>query len=112
MKELEERIQEECYLWFHNGFPKYRGLLCYNLNNSANRIQGTKNKAMGLQAGRSDMVFYFDSKAHMIEFKTEDGEQSPNQEKWEALIRSQGFDYHIVRSKQEFVYLISKIIYG
>lgn len=110
MKQLEERIQEDCYLWFHNTYPKLRGLLCYNLNNSSNRVQGAKNKGMGLQEGRSDMVFYFNAKAYMIEFKTEEGAQSPSQLKWEQSIRSQGFKYIVVRSKEEFMLLINKVI--
>jgi hypothetical protein len=112
MTQLEERLQEDCYLWFHNTHPSYRGLLCYNLNNSANRIQGAKNKGMGLQSGRSDMVFYFNSRAYMIEMKTEDGSQSPDQIKWEKLIKAQGFNYIVVRSKQEFILEITKIING
>ena len=23
----ENRIQQECYMWFHNTYPEYRGLL-------------------------------------------------------------------------------------
>lgn len=112
MSQLEERLQEDCYLWFHNTYPQMRGLLCYNLNNSSNRVQGAKNKGMGLQEGRSDLVFYFNSRAYMIEMKTEDGSQSPAQERWEKTIKGQGFNYFVVRSKQEFMLLINRIING
>ena len=65
---------------------------------------------MGLQAGRADMVFYYNGKATMIELKTPDGSQTPAQKKWEGLIREQGFDYYIIRSEEEFKALIQKII--
>jgi hypothetical protein len=69
----ESKLQTDCYVWFHNTYPKLRGLLCYNLNNSRNKIDGAKNKALGLIAGRSDMVLYRDGVATMIEFKIRDG---------------------------------------
>lgn len=106
----EDRIQQECYLWFHNTFPHFRGLLCYNLNNSANKIQATKNKGMGLQKGRSDMVFYYNGKAYMIEMKTEKGTQKIDQIKWQSVVESQGFTYRIARSKDDFQKIIFHIL--
>ena len=106
----EDRIHQECYLWFHNAYPKYRGLLNYNLNNSANARQGKKNKEMGLQAGRSDFEFLWNEKVYFIEIKTETGYQSKIQKEWQALAESQGFTYFIVRSSKLFTELIESII--
>ena len=106
----EDRLQEECYLWFHNTFPHLRGLLCYNLNNSANKIQGNKNKGMGLQVGRSDMVFYYQGKAYMIEMKVADGVQRIDQIKWQNTVEAQGFKYLIARSKEGFKQFIYNIL--
>jgi hypothetical protein len=110
IKESEDKIQSDCFVWFHNTYPQHRGLLCYNLNNSKNRIDGARNKAKGLIAGRSDMVLYYQSNAFMIEFKTSDGSQSAGQKEWEALVRSNGFQYHIVRSLEEFQSLILMLL--
>ena len=107
--ESENKLQVTCYVWFHNTFPELRGLLCYNLGNSKNAIDGARNKAMGLQKGRSDMVLYFNGTATMIEFKTDNGEQSQAQKDWELAVRIQGFSYYIVRSLQEFQSLIYKL---
>jgi hypothetical protein len=109
-KQSEDKIQSDCYVWFHNTYPNLRGLLCYNLNNSKNRIDGARNKAKGLIAGRSDMVLYYQSNAFMIEFKTLDGSQSVGQKEWEALVTSQGFQYHIIRSLEEFQRLIVNLL--
>jgi sulfur relay (sulfurtransferase) complex TusBCD TusD component (DsrE family) len=87
-----------------------RGLLCYNLNNSRNKIDGARNKAKGLIAGRSDLVLYYQGKAYMIEIKTPDGSQQPAQKEWQQLITAQGFQYHICRSLSEFQSLITCIL--
>jgi hypothetical protein len=102
----EIKLQSTCFLWFHNTYPNERGLLCYNLNNSANKIQGNQNKALGLIKGRSDMVYYKNGKAIMIEFKTETGTQKPEQKDWEEIMTKQGFEYHIIRSFEQFQQLI------
>lgn len=106
----EDKLQSECYLWFHNEFPELRGLLCYNLNNSMNKIRGMTDKAMGLQPGRSDMVFYYKGQAFMIEFKTLDGVKSKNQKEWQKVIERSGFSYSIVKSLDEFQTLILRLI--
>ena len=108
----EHRIQQEIVIEFNNRYPQYRGLLCYNNNNSEGGYRGSKNKYLGLIPGRSDLVFYFDGKAHMIELKTETGKQSQTQKNWESLITENGFDYYIVRSCIQFFTLINKIIKG
>ena len=109
-KQSEDKIQSDCFVWFHNTYPHLRGLLCYNLNNSKNKMDGARNKAKGLIAGRSDMVLYYQSNAIMIEFKTSDGSQSVGQKEWEALVKSQGFQYHIIRSLDEFQMLILNLL--
>ena len=106
----EDRLQQECYMWFHNSFPQYRGLLRYNLNNSANAIQGNKNKAMGLQAGASDMVLNFAGLTYFIELKVLKGVQSKGQLAWQRVIESQGFQYFIIRDQNTFRELIESII--
>lgn len=105
----EDRIQAECNMWFTQNYPQYRGLLCYNLNNSANAIQGNKNKAMGLQAGRADMVFYFKGRAFMLEFKTPTGTQQKVQKEWMLQVMKNGFEYHIIRDLETFKNTINSI---
>ena len=106
----ESRLQFNCYMWFHNTFPELRGLLCYNLNNSRNAIQASTDKGLGLQKGRSDMVFYYAGGAVMIEFKIDSGRQSKEQVEWQFKIEKAGFKYHIVRSLEEFQQLIKSKI--
>jgi hypothetical protein len=106
----EGKLQQICFMWAWNAYPHLRGLLCYNLNNSKNKIDGNLNKGKGLIAGRSDMVFYYKGVATMIELKTENGKQSDAQIDWEAKIKAQGFDYYIIRSLEEFQRLFNSLV--
>ena len=99
----EIKLQAECFQWHWNTHIHERGLLCYNLNNSANKIQGNQNKALGLIKGRSDMVLYRESGVIMLEFKTESGVQSTAQKAWQELVEKNGFEYKIIRSFEEFI---------
>lgn len=108
MKEWE--LQKECFRWFVNEYPAHSKLLCYNMNNANSHVQGAKYKSIGLQAGRSDMVLYFNGAATMIEFKIDSGEQSQAQKDWELAVKIQGFEYYVVRSFEWFKSLIKIII--
>lgn len=111
MYQSEDKFQSDCYLWFHENFPQYRGLLCYNLNNSRNKIRASMDKSMGLQKGRSDMVLYFKGLAYHIELKVNGGTQSPDQKKWQSVIQNAGFRYYVINdSVQDFKDLINGII--
>ena len=107
----EDRIQQECYLWFHNTYPELRGLLFHPANGgSRNSREGAKFKSMGVVAGVADLLFIFNSKLFAIELKTDIGKQSLVQKKWESQVKNQGFDYYIVRNLDEFKHLIIKIL--
>ena len=106
----EERLQQDIYLHFHNSYPDLRGLLCYNLNNSKNKIDGSRNRSLGLQPGRSDLVFYYSGMAHHIEIKLPEGRQSDAQKRWQQLIEKHGFKYYVIRSLDEFKELLKCIM--
>ena len=110
MDKNEGRIHQDCYVWFHNSFPQLRGLLCYNLNNSRDRIEGAKNRSKGVQPGRSDFVIYYQREAFMIEMKEGDGSLSKDQKDWQKLVESQGFRYTLCRTLEDFKEAIGGII--
>lgn len=108
MKESENRIQSKSFQYHWNKYPNERGLLCYNLNNSRNEIDGNQNKGLGLIKGRADMTYYHPSETVFLEFKTEDGKQSPMQKDWQSLVERNGFKYIVVRSFEQFKKLIDE----
>lgn len=107
----EGRIQAQCFQWAWNERPETRRLLCYNLGNSKNRVDGNRNKAKGLIAGRADFSFYWKGTVTFIEMKEPgDGKQSEGQKEWEKLVVAHGFEYKICRSLEDFQEIIDAII--
>lgn len=112
VQKSEMRLMQDCYVWFHNSFPQYRGLLCYNLGNSKNRVDGALNKSKGLQAGRADFSLYWNKTAFFIEMKDETGKQSSDQVTWQRIVEKHGFRYVICRSLESFKDVINNIVKG
>lgn len=106
----EDAFQSKCYMWFHHEYPELRGLLCYNLNNSKHKVRAMMDKGMGLQKGRSDMVFYYDARAYMIELKVGKNDQLDDQIEWQKKIERAGFYYCIIRTLEDFQMVIKNII--
>lgn len=109
---MEWQLQKKCFQRFVTEYPAHSKLLCYNMNNANSHIEGNKYKSVGLQAGRSDMVLYFNRTATMIEFKIDNGEQSEKQREWELAVKIQGFEYYVIRSFGQFQVLIGWVING
>lgn len=110
-KQSEAAFQQQCVMHFHNSYPELRGLLFSVNNNSANKREGAFNKAIGLVAGVSDLVFVYSGKVYFIELKTPTGYQSKDQIEWQAKIESQGINYYVINSIDKFKSLISMIIW-
>jgi len=112
--QTEGRIQQECFMMAHNEYPETRGLLCYNLNNSKNKIDGALNRAKGLIKGRADFSFYWRPSVLFIEMKTFDKEsrQAKEQREWQKTVETRGHRYVICRSVQEFKKVIEREMYG
>ena len=110
MAQSEAAFQQECVIWFHNNYPKLRGLLFMVNNNSASKREGAFKKALGLVAGVSDLMLIYEGSVYPIELKTEKGYLSPEQIDWHEKVENQGVQCHIVRSIDAFKYLIIKII--
>ena len=117
--ESESRLQQSCYMHFHNSYPHLRGLFFKIKNEGTNRITGARDKATGLIAGVADSCllipqdfelgqgFQFEpSYCVFIEFKTETGKQSPAQKAWEATVKAAGYQYHVIKTLEQFKELL------
>ena len=105
----EGRIQAECYQYFWNTYPQYRGLYFAvpneNSRADSNAITGAVRRAMGVYHGVADTLMLIPrGKYHglAIEYKDEDGKQSKYQIAWQALVESQGYMYRLCRSLAQF----------
>lgn len=105
----EIQAQSKAFVNLWNARPDLRGRVFAINNNSQNSIKGAMNKAMGVQAGVSDMCFLKpEGKVIWIEWKTEIGKQSNEQKEFERLCIQLGHEYVIVRNENEFLAVINQ----
>jgi hypothetical protein len=98
----EFKLQAQCFQWHWNNYPDERGLLFTVNNNSGSRKEGAVMKAMGVVAGVSDMIYLQFRGPVFLEFKTATGRQSPAQKRFQEIVESQGYQYHIIRNFHDF----------
>jgi hypothetical protein len=108
MTEIQMQSSSFQKLW--NERPDLRGRLFAINNNSVSRIKGAMNRSMGVIPGVADMCLLIQGGVVWIEWKTEDGRQSPDQRMFEALVSKLGHRYFIVRSDLEFREIIDMFV--
>lgn len=104
MEITENRLQQECYMWFHNYYPELRGLY-FEIHNNANSARsGMMHKAIGRIPGVADNCLLLPNSLGVIfiEFKTGKNKQSEVQIKWEETVTVHGYLYKKVTSVDEF----------
>jgi len=87
---------------------KARQLL--KMSTEGNAVGGAQAKAMGAISGVSDLIFLWNETAYLIEMKDKIGRQSEHQIKWEALVKSNGYNYFVCRNLEEFKGIINIIM--
>lgn len=110
MKTSEARIQYECVTWIRNHHPETYGLFFEINNNPNSQQQGGIRTSMGMFAGVSDTVFLWNGKTYWLEFKNATGRQQKVQKTWQKIVEGQGFEYHLIRSLEQFQKIISEIV--
>lgn len=103
-------MHSRCAQWFWNTFHSERRMLIHVDNNSYNKIEGARKKAMGVVKGVSDFILILFEEVHFIELKTDKGIQKDEQIEFMDKVMRRGHNYHIVRSEQEFKDLIYSLL--
>jgi len=111
MTNEEEKLQNKCYMWYHNELIHERKMLFHVDNNSWNAIIGSRKKALGVQAGVSDFILITVSEIHFIEMKTPKGIQDAEQIKFQKMVEERGHKYYIISTFEEFKELILNLIF-
>lgn len=112
MKKSEDKIQNEIVIWFTNNYclknHNNRGLIFAVPNGSFRDIrEAVKLKATGTLSGVSDLIVITpNGKLLFIEVKTEFGKQSEMQIEFENRVKNLGYEYNIVRSLEDFKFLL------
>jgi hypothetical protein len=105
----EARQQKRFVVW-----ARGHGLEVQHQNNgAATAKKRIELHAMGCTAGAAD-ILVFDllpndqaARGLALEFKTADGEQSPDQIAWQQRVTRLGWRYHVVRSAEEAVEVVT-----
>jgi len=115
-QETENNLQQSIFLFFHNTYclknMANRGLIMSIPNGGTRNIREAMTfKATGLLKGASDLVVIFpNGKLCFVELKTNTGTQKPEQKDFESRVSSLGYEYHLIRSLDEFKLLTLKNI--
>lgn len=113
VKKSEDRLQADCYQWFHNHYPHLRGLL-YHVPNGEKRekITAALLKAKGVVAGIPDLVFHFNGLTYFFELKKPDGYGvlSSSQEHVHKQLKLQGFFVCVIEDFKRFQSFIKCIV--
>lgn len=103
MVDSEEKIQSNCFLWFWNTYPEYRGLLFHVPNGGKrNSREANKLKAMGVVPGIPDLLFLWKGITYYIEMKNATGELSPDQKRIKKLFVDNGAIVFVCRELKSF----------
>lgn len=103
----EQQMQVFCVRWFSDYFPSERGMLHCNNNNSSSRVEGNKNKALGVTPGVSDLELVMKhGQVAFIELKLAKGKLSEDQIKWRQKVMQRGHLYMTAFSFEEFKKII------
>lgn len=113
LRETEDKLQADCFQWFHNTYKHLRGLL-YHVPNGEKRDPITANllKAKGVVAGIPDLVFHYRARTYFIELKRPDGKGvlSAAQKNIHKVLDQQRFIVWVVDDFRAFQQLIENII--
>jgi hypothetical protein len=82
-------------------FCRKNDIICFSVPNEATR-NNSKYIQSGVLAGVSDLIVLNNGKTHFVELKDYKGKQSEKQKEFENKVISQGFEYFLVRSLDEF----------
>lgn len=111
----EDKLQADCYMWFHHTYVNLRGCLYHVPNQLSGLVPmqvSNKLKSMGLYPGIPDLVFHFRARTYFFELKREGkkGVVSKAQEKVHKALDQQRFVVYLVNDFETFKYLIESII--
>ena len=115
----EGKIQAECYQYFWDTYPQYRGLYFAvpneNTRSDSNAITGAIRRSMGVFHGVADTLLLVPCNGYhglAVEYKDRDGRQSAHQVFWEKLVENQGYMYRVCRSLEQFKEILAEYFNG
>lgn len=105
----EREIQKLCIEWFKATYGSDGECIC--VPNEVTHYSSNKWQAVGVRKGCSDLIIVLKGKVLFVELKTPQNKQSYEQIGFQRSIENLGYQYYVVRSLDEFIYVI-KHAYG
>lgn len=111
--QTEDKLQQDIYMWYNNTYclkhHNPRGLIFSVPNGGTRNIREAMTmKATGLLSGVSDLIVVLpNGKLLFVELKLQKGRQSETQKDFEIRVCNLGFEYHIIRSLEQFKELVN-----
>ena len=109
----ESALQQQIFNWYNNNYClkniEKRGMI-FSIPNGGTRhlMEAMTLKATGLLKGASDLIVILpNGKIMFVELKQPKGIQSLEQKDFESRVKILGFEYHIIKSLEEFKILIA-----
>lgn len=106
MRHIEENLQIAVVRWFSYQYPTLAPLLHHSPNGGKrNAREGARFKAMGVRAGFPDLSLYVPKGEYhglFVELKTDKGQQTDSQKRFERLLTERGYKYTVCRNFEEF----------
>lgn len=109
----ENELQQKIFMYFNNNYClKHHNprSIIFSVPNGGfrNVIEAKKMKLTGTLSGVSDLILILpNGKLLFLELKIEKGVQSASQKEFEQRVNLLGFEYHIIRSIEQFKELIN-----
>lgn len=108
MKKGEEyETQEAAVKYMRLKYPDY---LCFSVPNESCWRNKNYFSALGMMPGVSDLIVVLPGKILFVEFKSKIGRQSVEQKAFMQKVEALGFNYHLVRSLDDFMELINEAL--
>ena len=99
----EYELQSACVKWFRLQYPDY---LLFSVPTEATYRNKNYFSMLGSLAGVSDLICIIPNHIMFIEMKSKTGRQSLEQKQFQQRVTSLGFEYHLIRSFDDFHNLI------
>lgn len=100
----EREIQKLVVEWFRATYKDKGEIIC--VPNEVTHYSSNKWQAVGMRKGCSDLIIVLKGKVIFVELKTPQNKQSYEQVGFQRSVENLGYEYYVVRSLDEFIYVI------
>ncbi len=104
-----DQLQGKCLLWFRNEFLDQKYLMHANINNSRDKKQGNRRRAIGVVAGVLDLEYFRKGILYFFDFKVGKDRFSQAQREFMDQVIAEGAICYAIRCLEEFQNIIREI---